>query len=189
MNYTTDTTLLYAIINLKTNMSAIATAATVAAFKQSILLGQQHSSLPAVTPNPSDPNIPTKPVANQKRKSPEKITPNNNNPNTPKPPKPKKPRKKVEPPRLIESKFPKIWNFVKFEGGEIVIGYDRRARAFLQAHNCGGTVWRGKTSYKSLDLTLEALEQGIKGATRELYGAESTEDSASDHSFDEISFS
>jgi hypothetical protein len=161
-------------------MSAIATAATVSAFKQSILLGQQHSSLPVPaksTPKPSalvNPNIPIKPVQNQKRKSVENVTP-----------KPKKPRKKVEPPRLIESKFPKIWNFVKFEGGEIVIGYDRRAGTFLQVHNCGGTVWRGKTSYKSLDLALEALEQGIKAGMRELYGGESTEDSASDHSFDE----
>lgn len=60
----------------------------------------------------------------------------------------------------FEEKYPNITDFV-YTQGYIEIGYDENIRAFIKAYDPGGTIYEGKSKYKSIDAALEDLEKQI----------------------------
>ena len=61
----------------------------------------------------------------------------------------------------FEQQYPTIQRFVK-EIGWIEIGQDSVVTSFVRAYDQGGTVYEGKSSYRSLDAALADLEVGIQ---------------------------
>lgn len=61
----------------------------------------------------------------------------------------------------FQEKYPTIDRFVE-EIGWIEIGQNEMIPAFVRAYDLGGTVYEGKSSYRSLEAALQDLEAGIK---------------------------
>ncbi|MFM7439857.1 MAG: hypothetical protein ACKO2V_14870 [Snowella sp.] len=61
----------------------------------------------------------------------------------------------------FEEKYPYLSRFVE-EQGWIELGYDDNIAAFVKAYDSGGTVFEGKSRYKSIDDALQELEFQVK---------------------------
>ena len=59
-------------------------------------------------------------------------------------------------PQTFEERYPTIHRFVE------EIGQDSTIASFVRAYDEGGTVYEGKSSYRSLDAALADLEAGIQ---------------------------
>ncbi len=59
----------------------------------------------------------------------------------------------------MEEKYPNISRWV--DGGILEIGYESETDSFIRAIDEGGTVFEGKSSYKTLDEALDDAEKAI----------------------------
>ena len=68
--------------------------------------------------------------------------------------------------KIFEDQYPTIAHFVEAFGC-IEIGKHEMTPSFVRAHDMGGTVYEGKSSYPSLEAAFQDLEAGIKAYVEE----------------------
>jgi hypothetical protein len=71
------------------------------------------------------------------------------------------PKKPVVKPDSFAAQYPNVARWVLGDGW-IEIGQTEGSHSFVRALDLGGMVWEGKTSYKTLDEALRALDTGIQ---------------------------
>ena len=59
----------------------------------------------------------------------------------------------------LDATYPTVARWV-MEFGWIEIGQDDMSRSFIRALDDGGLVWEGRAQYPTLDVALQALENG-----------------------------
>lgn len=72
----------------------------------------------------------------------------------------------------FEDKYPNIDRWVNERDGWIEVGYDVDSplNSFIRALDQGGMPWEGRSSYSTLDVAFQDLDDALAEVLRDIYG-------------------